>query len=80
MVCKEVYKSGVDDAAEQLPQITAHTDASVLVWVWFVSTLEYGRYESSVPGFREMTNTQNQVEQFNYGQLEFMIRIFQHLI
>ncbi len=23
-----------------------------------------------------MTNTQNQVEQFNYGQLEFMICIF----
>ncbi len=33
MLCKEVYKSGVDDAAEQLPQITAHTDVSVIVWV-----------------------------------------------
>ncbi len=31
MLCKELYKSGVDDAAEQLPQITAHTDASVIV-------------------------------------------------
>ncbi len=33
MLCKEVYKSGVDDATEQLPQTTAHTDASVIVWV-----------------------------------------------
>ncbi len=62
MLCKEVYKSCFDDATEQLPQITAHTDASVIVWVLIVSTLEYGRYASSVPGFREMTNTQNQVK------------------
>lgn len=33
VLCKEAYESGVDDAAEQLPQITAHTDASVVVRV-----------------------------------------------
>ena len=37
VLSKEVHKSGDHNITEKLPQITVHTDASVIIWVKFVS-------------------------------------------
>ena len=46
----EALYSGVKNTAEHLPQITAHTDASVVIGVEFISTLVYWGYKPPIPG------------------------------
>ena len=57
MFGKEGQYSGIDDTAEYLPQVAAHTDASVVVGVEFVSTLVNWGYKPLVPDVREVTST-----------------------
>ena len=62
MFSEEVLQSAVQDAAEQLPQVAADTDASVIIWVKFVSTLKDWCDDSFTPEVREMSDTQNKVK------------------
>ena len=77
---KEVYESGIDNAAEHLPQITVHTDASVVIRVEFISTFVDGRNKTSTPDVREMTCTQNHVEKFEKDQLKFFACVLNHFV
>ena len=52
------------NTTENLTQVTVHTNASVIVWVKFVSVLKDWGYESLIPDVREITYTQDQVKQF----------------
>ncbi len=49
---KEVYYSIVSNTAKYLPQITAHTNASEIIRVQFVSTLVNRGNESLAPDVR----------------------------
>ena len=50
---KEVLYSGVKNTAENLPQITAHTDASVVIGVKFNSNFVDWGYKPLAPDLRE---------------------------
>ena len=59
---KEVEKSSIHNTTENLPQITVHTDASVVVRVKFVSVFVDWGYESMIPDVRKVTYAQDQIE------------------
>ncbi|XP_016300703.1 uncharacterized protein LOC107657192, partial [Sinocyclocheilus anshuiensis] len=67
-------------AAENLPQVTVHTDALVAVGLQFVSVLVNGADEALVPDLREEPYTQNIIEEFEDGQFEALLCVFQHLV
>ena len=64
VLIKEVYNSYIYNTTENLPQVTVHTNASVIVRVKFVSVLKDWGYESLIPDIREITYTQDQIKQF----------------
>ena len=61
---KEGLYSSINNTPENLPQITANTDALVIVGVKFVSILIDWGYQSPVPGFRKAASLKNQVKEF----------------
>lgn len=64
VLIKEVQNSYIYNTTENLPQVTVHTNASVIVRVKFVSVLKDWGYESLIPDVREITYTQDQIKQF----------------
>ncbi|XP_071369604.1 monocarboxylate transporter 12-B-like [Centroberyx affinis] len=56
--------------AESLPQVTAYTDASVIVGVQFISTLVYWGNKSSAPDLRIAAGLKDEVEQVKRGLVE----------
>ena len=64
VLIKEVQYSYIYHTTENLPQVTVHTNASVIVRVKLVSVLKDWGYESLIPNVREITYTQDQIQQF----------------
>ena len=62
VLIKKVSNSYIYNTTENLPQVTVHTKASVIVRVKFVSVFKDWCYESLIPDVREITYTQNQTE------------------
>ena len=60
VLIKEVQNSYIYNTTENLPQVTVHTNASVIVRVKFVSVFKDWGYESLIPDVREITYTQDQ--------------------
>ena len=58
----EVYEYRINNAAENLPQVTVHTNASVIIRVRFISIFKNRCYETTIPDVWEGTYTHDQVE------------------
>ena len=79
MFRKEGQHSAIDNAAENLLHVTALTDASVVIWFQFVSTLEYWGNKPLTPDLREAARFKNQVEQLRQSLLQLRSAVFKHL-
>ena len=77
---EEMYKSAVNDNAEDFPKVAVDAYPTVVIVVKFVSTFVDCGYQSLVPNIVEDARAENDVKEFNNSQLEFVDCIFDHLI
>ena len=79
VLTEEMYKSAVNNNAEDFPKV-ADAYPTVIIGVKFVSTLVDWDDQSLVPNIGEYAKAEEDVKEFNYSQLEFVVCIFYHFI
>ena len=77
---EEMYRSAVNDNAEDFPKFDVDTYPNVVIGVTSVSTLVEWGDQSLVPNTGEDVRAKNDVKEFKYSQLEFVVCIFYHFI
>ena len=75
-----MYNSAVNDNAEDFPKVAVEAFPTVVIGVKFVSTFVDQGYQSLVPNIGEDARAKDDVKEFKYGQLEFVVCIFNHFI
>ena len=77
---EEMYESAVYDNAEDFTKVTVDTYSTVVIGVKFVSTLVDWGDQSLVPNIGEDARVKDDVKEFKYSQLEFVVCLFHHFI
>ena len=77
---EEMYESAVNDNAEDFPKVTVDAYSTVVIGVKYVSTFVDWGDQSLVPNIGEDARAEDDVKEFKYSQLEFVVCIFYHLI
>ena len=72
--------SAVNDNAEDLTKFAVDTYPTVVIGVEFVYTFVDWGDQSLVPNIGEDAGAEDDVKEFNYSQLEFVVCIFYNLI
>ena len=73
-----MYKSSVN--AENFPKDAVDAHSTIVIGVKFVSTFVDWGYQSLVPNIGEDVRTEDDIKEFKYSQLEFVVCIFYHFI
>ena len=77
---EEMYESVVNDNAEDFPRVTVDAYSMVVIGVRFVSTFVDWGDQYLVPNIEEDASAKDDVKEFMYSQLEFVVCIFDHFI
>ena len=72
--------SAVNDNAGDFPKVAVDACPMVVIGVKFVSTFVDWGDQSSVPNTGEHARAEDDVEEFKYSQLEFVVCIFDNFI
>ena len=75
-----MYKSAVNDNAEDFPKVADDAYPMVVIGVKFVSTFVDLRDQSLVSNSVEDARAEDDVKQIKYSQLEFVVCIFYNFI
>lgn len=75
-----MYESAVNDNAEDFPKVAVDAYPTVVIGVKFVSTFVDWGDQSLVPNIGEDARAKDDVKEFKYSQLEFVVCIFDHFI
>ena len=75
-----MYKSAVNDNAQDFPKVAVDAFPMVVIGVNFVSTYVDWGDQSLVPNIGEDARAENDVKDFQYSQLKFVVCIFEHFI
>lgn len=79
ILCLEDLYSGINDTAENLTQVTAHTDALVVVGVKFISALVGWGNKTPAPDLRKAASLEDEVHQCEQNLLDLRTAALQHL-
>jgi hypothetical protein len=77
---EEMYQSAVNDNAEDFPKVAVDIYPTVAIGVKFISTFVDWGDQSLVPNFGEYARAEDDVTEFKYSHLEFVVCIFDHFI
>ena len=72
---EETYESAVNDNAEDFPKVAVDAYPVVVIGVKFLST-----FVDWVPNIGEYARAEDDVKEFKYSQLEFVVCTFYHFI
>ena len=75
-----MYESAVNNNAEDYPKVAVDAYPTVVIVLKFVATFVDWGDESLVPNIGEDARAEDDVKEFKYSQLEFVVGIFYHLI
>ena len=77
---EEMYESDVNDNAEDFPKVAVDACPTVVIEVKFVSTFVDWGDQFLVPNIGEDAGAKDDVKEFKYSQLEFVVCIFNNFI
>ena len=75
-----MYESAVNDNAEYLPKVAVDAYPLVVIRVKFVSTFVDWGDQFLVPNIGEYARAENDVKEFKFSQLEFVVCLFYNFI
>ena len=75
-----MFTSAVNDNAEDFPKLAVDAYPMVVIGVKFVSTFVDWGDQSLGPNIGEDARAEDNVQEFNYSQLEFVVGILYHVI
>ena len=76
----EMYKSAVNNNAEDFPKVAVDAYPTVVIGVKFVSTFVDWGDQSLVPNIGKDARAKDDVKEFKYSQLKCVVCIFYHFI
>ena len=77
---EEMYEPAVNDNAEDFPKVAVDAYPTVVIGVKFVFTFVDWGDQYLVPNTGEDARAEDDVKEFQYSQLEYVVCIFYNLI